>query len=394
MTSLQKKIIVGILIFLVFPISGALADEPKLEVIYPVLGTGAKITAQSDLTEYLKYVFDFGILIGFFFVFLSLAWAGVLYFLSPAIPSALADAKDRISGAITGLIILVLCYLIIVTINPHLAIFKMGKLEPVPLPEPNTEYPGVNFYKSADCKGQAVAHTTNVADLGDLNNNINSIGVVQDPDSETYYMPIIYDITNFWGKCDQISPNKDCSPVENFTASATIHKYDFSPNGDGVYIYRKSFNQVPGKEENKDGGYLKISNSQIANTGSASGYVGLLRGLRFTGTSSNYNNLKDCTVPEDEQNCAKYDEKGKCIQKECPTLDGENISSIEIAGNYLVLLIYLKPGDNPSGPWTYCQAYVSVNDINKDGPQQIKWDAIMSKGQTPNHIFIMPIKEK
>ena len=385
---------IGLFVFLIFPFNLVMAEEPQLEIDYPELATGARITYQSDLTEYLKYVFDFGIFIGFFFVVLSSIWAGVLYFLSPAIPSMLADAKDRISGAISGLLILALLYLIITTINPYLAIFKLNKLEPIPPPEVNTEYPGVNFYKSKDCSGTPESHTTSVSDLGDLKNNVNSIGIVQDPATDTYYMPIIYDITNFWGKCDQLNPNTKCSPVENFTASATIHKYDFFPKGDGVYIYRKSFDQVSGKEKNKEGGYLKISNLQIKNTGSASGYIGTLKELKFTGTSTNYNNLEDCTVPEDEQDCVKYNEKGKCIQKECPRLNSENISSIYISGNYLVLLVYFKPGDKPLGPWTYCQAYVSSEDANKDGPQQIKWDAIRNRGQNPNYIFIMPIKEK
>src|SRR3989344_1985989 len=94
----------------------------NLEVDYPTLITGAKVDSNTDLPNYLKYIFDAGIFLGFFSVFLSLIWAGVLYLLSPAMPDALANAKDRVSGAISGLLILATFYLIMTTINPNLAI--------------------------------------------------------------------------------------------------------------------------------------------------------------------------------------------------------------------------------------------------------------------------------
>lgn len=375
-------------VFLISPTGQAAAGETKLEVEYPQLATGAKITAKSDLSEYLKYVFDFGIFIGFFFILLILIWAGVLYFLSPAVPNALSEAKDKISGAISGLLIFSLLYLIITTINPYLAIFKTESLEETAIEEPDTSYPGVNFYENEGCSGISNTYTLSVDDLGDLKNKIYSVGIKHNTEQKAYYVAILYDITDYWGKCQYINPNTKCTtPVEPFAASASIYQYDFSPNGDGLYLYRKSFNQAQGKEENKNGGYLKVGNEQIASSGIL---ILNLEKLKFTGTSSDYDNLKNCTVPEDEQDCAKYDEKGECKEKECPKLNKENISSIEIAGNYLVLLVYFKPGDTKD-KWTYCQAYASSEDVNKNGPQQIKWDAIRNRGQDPNFIVIIPI---
>jgi hypothetical protein len=367
----------------------------NLEVNYPEINLGAgksQVTEESDLSQYLKYVFDAGIFIGFFAVFLSLIYAGVLYFLSPAIPSALADAKDRISGAISGLLILVLLYLIITTVNPHLAIFKVSKLEAPPAEEPSTKSPGVNFYKSGNCSGIADTRVNNVSDFGEnLRNKINSVKIEHNSRDNLYYIAVIYDMTNYWGKCQYINPNEPCFKVEPFAASASIYRYDYSPKGDGVYIYRKSFSQTAGKEENKSGGYLKISNAQIIG---AKGKSFNLDKLKFTGESSNYENLDDCTVPKEEQDCAKYDQTGKCVQRECPKLNKKNISSIEIAGNYVVWLICAGPEDSGAGPWTYCQSYSSSIDVNKEGPAQIKWDAIRSRGQDPNFMLIAPVVEK
>lgn len=390
----MKKICIKFLLFfillLVFAAPKASVFAAELEVDYPVLPTGARVTPTSELTEYLKYVFDFGIGAAFVVVLISLAYAGVLYFLSPAIPDALAKAKDRVAGAVSGLLILVLLYLIITTINPYLAIFKMGKLEPVDIPEPNNRPLGVTFYKSTGCAGESETHTSSVIDLGDkLRNNVNSVGMGQDPEGKIYYVSILYDIENFWGKCQYINPNKECSEVKPFAASASVHQYDFNPDGDGVYIFRKPLTQAQGKEANMEGGFLKISNSEIARLGIA---IFDLRQLRFTGTSSDYNNLNNCTVPENEQDCLNYDQKGKCIQKQCPKLSKENISSIWIYGDYAVLLVYFAPGDPRYGPWTYCQEYASAEDVNKQGPQNIKWDAVRSRSQDPNFMVIIPIK--
>ncbi len=356
-----------------------------LEVKYPTLASGATLTASSDLTQYLKYIFDLGISIGFFAVFLSLVWAGVLYLLSPAKPSLLADAKDRISGAISGLLILVTLVLIITTINPQLAIFNFKPLDEISPPATPPPPASVNFYKSPDCSGDSNIQTTSIQDLGDLTNKINSVKII--PDKDTAYITILYDIKNFWGKCQYINPDNTCEPVNPFAASASIYPFDFNPAGNGVFVYRNSF-------FNQTGGWLKISNDEIKNEGSDSIYVGNLEKMRFTGDSSDYNNAKKCTVPKEEQDCVLWDKNGTCLKKQCPNLANENISSIKIDGSYIVLLIYFDPSDKQTGPWTYCQAFPSVDDANKIGPQQIKWSAIRNRGQNPNSILIIPVTSK
>lgn len=377
-------IIFFICLTIFFYLPASKTSAAGLEVEYPTLSTGASITPDSDLAQYLKYVFDFGVFAGFFAVFLSLIWAGVLYFVSAGKPDALAMAKDRVSGAISGLLILATLVLIIITINPQLSIFKLNPLEKVPEPPPVPPAPGVNFYKSQDCSGATSTKSTSIPDLGDdLANQIHSVKVISDKD--TGYISILYDVMNFWGRCQYINPNANCTKVDPFAASASIHKFDFAPNGDGVYLYRKSF-------QNEEGGWLKITNSQIENAGKSTLYAAELSKLKFTGKSSNGDNLKNCTVPEDEQDCVKYDKNKKCEQKSCPTLAGENISSIKINGNYLVLLIHYDPSDTKE-PWWTCQAFPTVNDVNKTGPNQVKWEHIRNSGKEPNYIMIIPVAQ-
>jgi hypothetical protein len=360
-----------------------------LEVKYPTIA-GQALTSDIELPAYMKYLFGLGMFVGFFAVFVSLTIGGVMYLFSAVSIDTKANARDRFSGAISGLLILVLTYLIITTINPSLSVFKSDKLSGNPPPAKEKKAPGVYFYKTPDClEDESVqANTYSVPDMGTgLRNKVVSVGIIQ---NSSGYIPILYDTVNFQGKCQYLNPNKECISDKSFSfaASASVLQYDPDPNGDGVYFYRKSY-------FSEDGGYYKVENSEIKDI-----YTKKLDDLSFTGSDGG-----GCNVPKEEQDCIKYDEKGICCTdktcdsdgKKCPTLRGENISSVKIKGNYIVLFIYKGPQDDDPetslGPWTYCQSFPTKDDINKTGPQQIKWQSIRSTGGViPNYVIIIPIK--
>ncbi len=373
----KKNIIIFFAVFIVFFFG--FNFTMALEVQYPRLSTGASVTSNTPLPEYLKYVFDFGIFLGFFTVFLTLVFAGVLYLLSPAVPNAKEIAKDRVSGAITGLLILATLYLIITTINPQLKFFKLDKLDAIPPPPDPEQQAGVYIYDQSNCPPPAPeTHTTSVPDLGSLTNRVNAVDIVQHPNQDLYYISILYDSPKFWGKCQYISPNSRCLQVKISAASASIYQYDPSPSGEGVIFYRKSF-------YNREGGWYKVSNSTIKNAGSDNFYTAELSKLKFN------------DVPKNEQDCVKWDIKGSCIDREPPSLSGENISSVEIRGNYMVLFVYFdKSSDPKEGPWSFCQAFPTNDDINKDGPKQIKWESVrnLDTGMLPNFMIIFSVKQK
>ena len=350
----------------------------NLEVDYPTLITGATVDSNTDLPNYLKYIFDAGVFLGFFSVFLSLIWAGVLYLLSPAMPDALANGRDRVSGAISGLLILATFYLIMTTINPNLAILKLNKLDPIPA-QPDPPAPaGVYFNNSSGCQDNLSAQTTSSLNLGDLKNRINSVNIVQHPGENLYYVAVLYDLINYSGMCQYINPNSGCQEITPFADSASIYQYDQSPNGDGVYFYRKAF-------FDKDGGWIKIDNSTIK---TSKIFIEKLENL-------SYGDDNNCSVPKEEQDCVFFDDKGICKKRKCPNLAGENITSIKIKGNYFVLLIYFdEQKDQKYGTWSFCQAFPTKDDITKNGPNQIKWENIRNTGQLPNYVAIVPVKQK
>lgn len=388
----KKNIIIFFAVFIIFFFGFNLAIA--LEVQYPVLSTGASITSNTPLPEYLKYVFDFSIFLGFFTVFLTLVFAGVLYLLSPAVPNAKEIAKDRVSGAITGLLILAVLYLIITTINPQLRFFKLDKLDAIPPPPEPERQAGVYIYNQNDCKPPVpeTPHTTSVPHLGSLANRVNAVDIVHNPSQSLYYISVLYNSPNFWGRCQYISPINKCIEVKIPAVSASVYQYNPSPEGDGVIFYRKSFH-------NHEGGWYKVLNSAIAESiKSGQIYVLELSKLKFTDSSAiSADNSEGCTVPKKERDCILWDKKGVCEKWQCPSLAEENISSIEIKGNYMVLFVYFDQSlDTKEGPWSFCQAFPTKDDINKDGPKQIKWESVrnLNTGRLPNFMIIFSVKQK
>ena len=380
-----------------------------LEVAYPTLSAGQTIGSQTPLPDYLKYIFDFGISIGFLATIISLIIAGALYILSPAKPELKASAMDRIYGTITGFIILVLIYLIITTINPGLKVFKISDLTTPPPPPTPPAPAGLYLYTDLDCPvSQDNTFTplvSSVPDLNDLTNRVKSARISQGNNENNAYIAILYDIINFRGRCQYINPdpNAPCPSTEwQFSqqsdysfgaASVSVYNYNFFPNSGSVTFYRKSF-------FNKDGGWLKVGPSAIEGIFQEplNDLEDPSNNLTFSGDSIiRIGDIEEneCTVPEKERDCVKWDLNNKCVEYKCPTLSGENISSIKIDGDYVVALLYWDPDlTQDKYKWLNCQIFPTVDDINKEGPRQIKWEYIRNQNNFPNWVVIFPVKNK
>lgn len=363
--------------FLLLSASVCLAQT--LEIDYPPLPNEGGLPANPPLPQYLKYLFSFGMWMGIIAAVLSLTIAGVFYLISPAKPEFRARAKDHVSGTILGLILLLITYLIITTINPELRFFRDIEVEGISSSTPKQIVPaGVYLYRETNCfdpseEKQLVPYIYSDANLDNYKNILRSARIIHNPSDSLYYIGVLYDLINFQGKCKYIDPNVGCDPFQPFADSLSVYRYSHNPSGDGVWFYRKSF-------YNSEGGWYKVENSEIRNI-----YVGDLKNLKFN------------DVPEEEQDCVEWDLDGDCLRREIPNLAGENITSIKIDGNYFVLIVYFDPGNNPvKGPWSFCQAFPTVDDMNKEGPKQIRWEYIREQtgGNLPNFVIIFPVKQK
>lgn len=126
---------------------GGLAQEAReLEVKYPPV-TGLKPeTVAFSITGYVKYIFNFAIATIGLIALGVLIFSGIQYLTSTGKPEVIKSAKTRIKSAFLGILILLFSYLILITINPQLVIFKIPGLEefvitPLEMPPPEERVP-------------------------------------------------------------------------------------------------------------------------------------------------------------------------------------------------------------------------------------------------------------
>lgn len=118
-----------------------------LEVTYPTI-PGAPLPAEPTLPEYIKYIYNFALIIAGLIAFFSLIYGGFRYVLSVGQPVAMSDAKDQITAGIVGLIILLGSYLFLVAVNPELTILRIGPLDLALECSVDTD-----CYEGQECKG-------------------------------------------------------------------------------------------------------------------------------------------------------------------------------------------------------------------------------------------------
>lgn len=100
----------------------------ELELQYPTVpGAEAPTTTKTVLSQYVKYLFNFSIIIAGIIAFGVIIFGGVKWLTSAGSPAQASDAKDQALAGILGLVVLLSSYLILTTINPQLVIFDVGK---------------------------------------------------------------------------------------------------------------------------------------------------------------------------------------------------------------------------------------------------------------------------
>lgn len=115
-----------ILFFLSFPFfSNAQRIAPRpLEIEYPPFPHIAAPTETVTLPNYIRYIYYFALGISGLVALGVLVWAGFRYLVSAGRPEVIKDAKDRMTAALLGMLILFCSWLILRTINPELVILR------------------------------------------------------------------------------------------------------------------------------------------------------------------------------------------------------------------------------------------------------------------------------
>lgn len=109
-----------IILILVPAVATCQQSSRLLEVTYPAVNGYRPTTSRTPLPDFVKYVFNFGLMISALVIFGVLVYAGIRYVTSVGNPSAAKDAQQQIFSAVLGLAVLLAAYLILTTINPEL----------------------------------------------------------------------------------------------------------------------------------------------------------------------------------------------------------------------------------------------------------------------------------
>ncbi|MCK4355240.1 hypothetical protein KAW43_02775 [Candidatus Parcubacteria bacterium] len=130
----QKIILIFILVgFMALVCAGDFAlAQRDLEVIdYPDVPGAVTPGKDTELPQYVKYLFNFAIGLGGILAFVILIFGGIKWMTSAGDPTKINEAKTKMLGGIIGLILLLGAWFIIDAINPKLlSLKKMDKLEP------------------------------------------------------------------------------------------------------------------------------------------------------------------------------------------------------------------------------------------------------------------------
>jgi hypothetical protein len=127
MTSfLQKKfslLTTGILIwqFIIIPTKSFALDYVPLE---QEAFTGFDANGDTKLSQFLSQAFSFGLAIAAALSVIMIVWGGVEIMLSESVFKK-DDGKKKIQDAIYGLLLALVSWLILYTINPDILIFKL-----------------------------------------------------------------------------------------------------------------------------------------------------------------------------------------------------------------------------------------------------------------------------
>lgn len=91
-----------------------------LEITYPIIPGAPIIGANSNLVQYINYFFIFAVITAGFIGVMSIVISGLQILVFAGSPGAMGAAKERIIGSMLGIVLLMLSFVILRTINPEL----------------------------------------------------------------------------------------------------------------------------------------------------------------------------------------------------------------------------------------------------------------------------------
>lgn len=127
---MKKYLVLLLIIFSLFLVRVSLVESQallELELDYPEFG-GFDLNEDQDINELIAWFYYFIVGISGFAAFIMLVWGGFQWLTSAGNPARISEAKDRLTSAFLGLIIILASFLILQVINPELVTLRLPGL--------------------------------------------------------------------------------------------------------------------------------------------------------------------------------------------------------------------------------------------------------------------------
>jgi len=146
MKKISLLIFLLLILFCFQGVAKAVDTAKPLEINYPEISGESPQNAPSSVPNYIKYIYVLFIAISGIIALGVLIYAGFRYLTSAGDATKLSDAKSRMVGAFLGLVLLLLSYLILNTINPRIPVLTLYP----PIPTIQTLTPGVYVCQTSE----------------------------------------------------------------------------------------------------------------------------------------------------------------------------------------------------------------------------------------------------
>jgi len=126
MKTVKRKILLTLLTLLLL-LPNISSAALKLNLDYHKFG-GFDLKVNQDLNQIVAWFYYFIIAVAGIAAFAMLVWGGVEWMTSAGSPARISSAKERISSAVLGLVLILASFLILQVINPELTALNLPQL--------------------------------------------------------------------------------------------------------------------------------------------------------------------------------------------------------------------------------------------------------------------------
>lgn len=125
-------------------------NYPRLPGARPPQDFVGNVPSEEVLSHYINYIFNFIIWISGILAFVVLVFAGIQYLISTGKPEKIISAKERMSAAFLGILLLLASFLILKTISPQFVILEIPKPEPIEIiKKPEIPLPSIEAIRTS-----------------------------------------------------------------------------------------------------------------------------------------------------------------------------------------------------------------------------------------------------